>query len=225
MADSLGPRIKVVEDGPYRVTGPVRLMRMRPIKDEEGDKVEWEQVSDIAHEDTFELCRCGQSRTMPFCDRTEERIAFDGAETADRAPTAERREQYGTGPVVVVTDDVSLCSSAAFCHRGNTDVWNLAEQTADPERRALLTEMVFRCPSGRLVLHRLPEGDPLEPDLAQEIGVLDNGPFWVRGGIPVEAADGFEYEVRNRATLCRCGYSRNKPFCDSSHIQARFRDP
>lgn len=106
MADPPRPRIKVVEDGPYRVTGPVRLVRMRPVKDEEGDRVEWEHVSEFAHEETFELCRCGQSTTKPFCDRTEEKIAFDGTETADRGPTAERREQYGTGPVVVVTDDV-----------------------------------------------------------------------------------------------------------------------
>ena len=43
------------------------------------------------------------------------------------------------------------------------------------------------------------------------------GPIWVRGGIPVASADGKTYEVRNRLTLCRCGRSANKPFCDGSH--------
>src|SRR6266536_1245907 len=52
----------------------------------------------------------------------------------------------------------------------------------------------------------------------------DDGPLWVRGGVPVEAADGFEYEVRNRVTLCRCGYSKNKPFCDGSHVRTKFKD-
>ena len=51
-----------------------------------------------------------------------------------------------------------------------------------------------------------------------------SGPLWVRGGIPVIAADGFAYEVRNRVTLCRCGASANKPFCDGSHFKVGFRD-
>ncbi|HET8688843.1 MAG TPA: CDGSH iron-sulfur domain-containing protein [Methanosarcina sp.] len=41
----------------------------------------------------------------------------------------------------------------------------------------------------------------------------------MRGGIPIESADGKQYEIRNRVTLCRCGKSRNKPFCDGSHVE------
>jgi len=48
--------------------------------------------------------------------------------------------------------------------------------------------------------------------------------LWLRGGIAVTAADGFVYEVRNRVTLCRCGASKHKPFCDGSHAAVRFRD-
>jgi len=33
------------------------------------------------------------------------------------------------------------------------------------------------------------------------------------------SADGFVYEIRNRVTLCHCGYSGNKPFCDGSHMR------
>ena len=43
------------------------------------------------------------------------------------------------------------------------------------------------------------------------------GPLWVRGGIPIESADGTLYEIRNRVTLCRCDKSDNKPLCDGSH--------
>jgi len=49
------------------------------------------------------------------------------------------------------------------------------------------------------------------------------GPLGLRGGIPVIAADGFAYEVRNRVTLCRCGQSKNKPFCDGTHAAIKFR--
>jgi CDGSH-type Zn-finger protein len=47
----------------------------------------------------------------------------------------------------------------------------------------------------------------------------------VRGGVRVTGADGQDYEVRNRVTLCRCGASANKPFCDGSHQETGFTDP
>ena len=51
-----------------------------------------------------------------------------------------------------------------------------------------------------------------------------SGPLWVRGGITVESKDGSSYERRNRVTLCRCGASSNKPFCDGSHASIKFDD-
>jgi len=83
---------------------------------------------------------------------------------------------------------------------------------------------VSNCPAGRLVL-RDKHGQPIEPKLEPSIGVVFDpitnniGPLWVRGGIPIEAADGTVYEIRNRVTLCRCGVSTNKPFCDGKHCE------
>ena len=63
----------------------------------------------------------------------------------------------------------------------------------------------------------------IEPELKKEIGLIDDpamkvkGPIWVQGGIKVESSQGQAYQVRNHVTLCRCGKSKNKPFCDSSH--------
>src|SRR2546428_568857 len=75
------------------------------------------------------------------------------------------------------------------------------------------------CPSGRLATwKRTADGryEPSgEPEFEPSIGVVEDpqmgvsGPLWVRGGIPIEAADGTTYEVRNRVTLCRCGASQN----------------
>jgi CDGSH-type Zn-finger protein len=56
------------------------------------------------------------------------------------------------------------------------------------------------------------------------VAICRDGPLLVRGGIPVESEDGRPYEVRNRVTLCRCGHSRNKPFCDGTHDQIGFRE-
>jgi CDGSH-type Zn-finger protein len=59
--------------------------------------------------------------------------------------------------------------------------------------------------------------------LEQSLGLIEDpqmdvsGPIWVRGCMPIESVSGKMYTVRNRVTLCRCGKSENKPFCDSSH--------
>jgi len=89
---------------------------------------------------------------------------------------------------------------------------------------------VGQCPSGRLLAIDKQTGK-VEPHLAQSIGVVEDpsiecsGPLWVRGGVPLISADGSNYEIRNRMTLCRCGRSENKPFCNGSHAaDPKFRD-
>ena len=77
---------------------------------------------------------------------------------------------------------------------------------------------------GRLVVWDK-QGKAIEPEFEPSIGLVEDpqegvmGPIWVRGGILVDSASGTTYEIRNRVTLCRCGKSSNKPFCDSSHVQ------
>jgi hypothetical protein len=84
--------------------------------------------------------------------------------------------------------------------------------------------MVSLCPSGALT-QQPAAGDPgEEPTFEPSIAVVRDGPLWVRGGIPITSADGSPYEVRNRVTLCRCGQSSNKPYCDGSHDRTGFRD-
>jgi hypothetical protein len=86
------------------------------------------------------------------------------------------------------------------------------------------------CPSGRYTAVDKATGLAHEPDLEPSIAFVQDpamgvsGPIWARGGIPIQSSDGREYEVRNRVTLCRCGHSANKPFCDGSHIAGGFHD-
>jgi CDGSH-type Zn-finger protein len=85
--------------------------------------------------------------------------------------------------------------------------------------------MVSLCPSGRLA-YAPAEGEPdVEPAFERHLALCRNGPILVRGGVRVESEDGEPYEVRNRQTLCRCGRSANKPFCDGTHKRVGFEDP
>ena len=155
-------------------------------------------------------------------------IGFDGTETASRKPYLEQANLID-GPVLQLTDAESLCAFARFCDP-NGQVWAQAARTDDPTVRENFVRQVNACPSGRLVAWDKATGKAVEEELPISIGLVEDpqeqcsGPLWLRGGIAVVASDGFEYEVRNRVTLCRCGASNNKPFCDGSHASIKFED-
>jgi CDGSH-type Zn-finger protein len=216
------PRIEIERDGPYVVWGDVTLKEMAPVQTFNGEPVDWHTLREIPVTDQpLELCRCGQSENKPFCDKSHRRVRFDGYETADRRPYRERAQVARQG-ADAIADDHALCMSAGFCGTRTTNVWKLLQLSElVPGARELMRDMIWRCPTGRLVL--LDErGDDVEPELPAEIAVLPGGPIWVRGGIEIIGEDGTPWEVRNRVTLCRCGTSRNKPFCDKSHMAIHF---
>lgn len=216
-------RIVVREGGPYRVEGGVPLLRTAIVHTDRGEPVAWEEGPVFEVPETYELCRCGRSSAKPFCDRTHETIGFEGREVADRGSVADRRQAWQEGEVVLY-DDLSLCAHHGFCRNVETGVWEMLEEADDPDVREEMIAMIGRCPSGRLAYALLPDPEPVEPVFEPSIGVEPDGSLWVRGGIPVVSEDGTPYEVRNRQTLCRCGRSRNKPFCDGTHKQVGFVD-
>ena len=220
--------IKVVKNGPYLVSGSVPLMPMTISCNGEGIPVQWAVGAKLPTAQTYILCRCGQSMKKPFCDNSHLKTNFDGTEVSDNVPF-EKMAQEIDGPELKLKDAVILCASARFCHRGG-DVWDVIHRTDHPEAKKNVVENCFDCPSGRLVAYEKKTQQNLEPTLEKSIGVVEDpskgvgGPYWVRGGISVFSSDGKPYEVRNRITLCRCGKSTNKPFCDSSHYPEEDRE-
>ena len=221
-------KVVVCKDGPYLVSGGVPLARQTIVADREGNSEAWRESDSFPAQDSYALCRCGHSKHKPFCDGSHKKVGFDGTETAAREPY---RDQAGLmeGPALSLTDAESLCAFARFCDP-NGKVWNQVERSDDEQVRAMFVRQVNNCPSGRLVAWDNASGKPLEPQLPVSIGLIEDpaedvsGPLWLRGGIPLIAADGFAYEVRNRVTLCRCGASKNKPFCDGTHASVKFHD-
>ncbi len=217
-------QIRVTPQGPYVVTGAPAPHRARPIKSADDESLAWEHDAPLESDGDYSLCRCGGSSHKPFCDGTHQTLDWDGTETAPASSYDERAKVLG-GDGITVRDDRGLCEHAGFCANKLTNVWKLAKQEAlEPGTRTQVIGMVEHCPSGALT-YSLPgaEGD-VEPDLALGVAVLDDGPLWVTGGVPVERADGQRLETRNRMVLCRCGQSKNKPLCDGSHDDAGFSD-
>jgi CDGSH-type Zn-finger protein len=218
---SLQVRVTVKKDGPYVVTGSVPLGTKIIGVDAAGESVQWNDGDAHPSAETYALCRCGQSGNKPFCDGTHTKINFDGTETATREPFANQAKIFD-GPTHQLKDVGALCASARFCDP-NGQVWNQISRTDQPKILAQFVRQVSNCPSGRLVAWDKVTGAAVEPQLPISIALVEDpqqqcsGPLWLRGGIAVIAADGFTYEVRNRVTLCRCGVSQNKPFCDGAH--------
>ena len=160
LSGSTEPRIVVVEDGPYLVYGNVPLSRKKKITSEQGDSIAWQKTEVIETEDTYALCRCGQSSSKPFCDGTHARVGFDGTEAADTRPTTERirivegslteanGETVYEGAGLVVKRDGYLCMHAAFCVGRLKRIPELMEGVDDSDVRAQIIGMMERCPSG-----------------------------------------------------------------------------
>jgi CDGSH-type Zn-finger protein len=219
--EKLQARVVVAKNGPNIVTGSVPLSKQTIGTDADGGSEAWRESGSFPPAEKYALCRCGHSKKKPFCDGTHAKIGFDGNETASRAPYIEQAKAV-QGPAMVLTDADSLCAFARFCDR-NGKVWAQVSRTDDPKIRAMFLGQVNDCPSGRLVAWDKTSRTPLEREQPVSIGLIEDpvedcsGPIWLRGGITLIAADGFAYERRNRVTLCRCGQSQNKPFCDGTH--------
>lgn len=217
-------KITIRPNGPYIVTGGIPLVRKTPIKSEHGEPLTWKKGEVVTTDVRYALCRCGQSARKPFCDGAHTSAGFDGSETADTAPSSSRQIDY-PGTNITVKDDRSICMHAGFCANQVTNVWQMAQESADTQVQAQIIAMVERCPSGALSYMLASEGEIVEPDLPKEIALTPDGALWVSGGITIERTDGQPCEVRNRVTLCRCGASQNKPLCDGTHSNVGFKSP
>ena len=220
-------RIRICKNGPYQCSGGIPLSVQRIVLDKDGFSSEWREEEKYPVQDEYILCRCGRSGTRPFCDGAHTEAHFIGTEHASREPYIRQATEY-VGPDLVLTDAEILCSVAKFCERAG-GIWKLTRESANKEAREIAIREAASCPSGRLVVWDRQGQNPIEPTFTPSLGLVEypqeglSGPVWVRGGIPVISEDGWVHEIRNRLTLCRCGHSFNKPFCDSSHLRFSSR--
>src|SRR3990172_243439 len=124
--------IQIIPGGPYEVTGAIPLVRKFQVVTPHGEPVTWRKESTLETDKTYRLCRCGKSKTKPFCDDSHLENGFIGKETAVHLPTAERRVTIQSGKNIIVRRDCSLCMDSGFCGTRFANLEKMAPHSEDP---------------------------------------------------------------------------------------------
>ncbi|MDW0139274.1 MAG: CDGSH iron-sulfur domain-containing protein [Nitrososphaeraceae archaeon] len=220
------PKILPLPNGPYYLINDMQPKVVYNLQNFKGEPLS--TTVGIA------LCRCGASKNKPFCDGTHNVIGFSSAnrtldENDDTKKTAikDQRRNY-PGKEITVHDNRKICSHAAECVNNLSSVFKLGSRpwiNPDASKMNDIIDVVRRCPSGALSysIDGVEYRDP-EEQRNPIVTVLKNGPYHITGGIELigENIQFGEGASKEHYTLCRCGASENKPFCDGAHKSSKF---
>ena len=200
--------IKAVPDGPY-IVKDLKIFR--------------NSKGAIECRESMGLCRCGQSANKPFCDGTHKKIGFSSENQLD---TSKDRLDTYQGKKITIHDNRSICAHAGYCTDGLPNVFrHHKDPFVDPDGAdiAAIIEVINQCPSGALSYTMEDESETRIIDDAS-IFIAQNGPYELKGKtVLLDTIKGKGASEIN-ITLCRCGASKNKPFCDGSHWDVGFTD-
>jgi len=198
------------------INGPYLVNNLKDLKDSKGEQLNAKPV--------MALCRCGGSSSKPFCDGTHLNIGFKGDKDPSRNP--DKLDTY-EGKDITIHDNRGVCAHAGFCTDNSPNIFNVENEpwiSPDADDAGKTARTIRMCPSGALSYTR---DGVLYKDLGRSpsLTVSKDGPYYVTGGVKFNDSDGNTPESKEHYTLCRCGASKNKPFCNGDHWQIKFKDP
>lgn len=221
------PKILPLPNGPYYLINDMEPKVVENLKNFKGESLS--TTVGIA------LCRCGKSNRKPFCDGTHSIIGFSSQNVnlnendTNKLTIKNKRRDY-VGKEITIHDNRKICSHAKECVNNLPSVFKLGSKPwidSDGSKMQDIINTVRKCPSGALsysidgIEYRDPkqQRDPI-------LTVLKNGPYYITGGIDLigENIEFGEGASKEHYTLCRCGASENKPFCDGTHRAINFKD-
>lgn len=209
------PKIACLPNGPYYLLNDLTPKIIPNIESSTGEPRT--TVTGVA------LCRCGGSANKPFCDGTHGKNGFTDEKKTDGQ--LNRRDNYG-GKQITIHDNRAICAHAGRCTDGLSSVFKLKQEPwIDPDGATAekIIETIDRCPSGALS-YSVDDVENKSSERQPKVTVTRNGPYAVTGGIELLDTTIGEGASKERYTLCRCGGSKNKPFCDGTHWHIGFKD-
>ena len=202
------PVITPAPNGPYLVTDLTDLSN---------------QKGKVATKPKLALCRCGGSANKPFCDGTHAKNGFSSDKQEGRVE--DKLDTY-RGRAVEIHDNRGTCAHAGYCTDGRPSVFKLNEEPwIDPEGAEAeeIKETINHCPSGALSYSQGGVHKTVRPG-EPKIFIAPNGPYVVSGGPELAGTERLKGASQEHWTMCRCGGSKNKPFCDGTHWHIKFTD-
>lgn len=202
------PNITPAENGPYIVKNLQNLTNRKGA---------------VETKEMMALCRCGGSANKPFCDGTHAKNGFSCAKLEDRVE--DKRDNY-KGQHITIHDNRGICAHAGRCTDGLAAVFHLKEEPwiyPDSASANEIIETIKKCPSGALS-YSVNDIEDRDRDGTPSIFIAPNGPYVVSGGPDMNDTERAEGASKEHFTMCRCGGSKNKPFCDGSHWYNEFTD-
>lgn len=203
------PTISCFENGPYVVKNLTNFY------DQNGKAIKCKPV--------MAICRCGHSNNKPFCDAEHRKIGFSDQNTADK--TIDNEVDY-RGSQLTIHDNRAACAHVGYCTDELANCFRHKENPwihPDAEELNKVIAIIKKCPSGALsysidqIKHNTYSDQP-------GVTIIQDGPLAVSGGVELLDQSFSQGVSTEHYTLCRCGASRNKPFCDGSHWEVKFKD-
>ena len=220
------PKILPLPNGPYYLINDMTPKIVENLQNSEG-----EPLSTIRG---AALCRCGASKNKPFCDGTHGTIGFssENKEVVDddggKNIIKDKRKSY-VGKKITIHDNRKICSHAAECVNNLPSVFKLNARpwiNPDGDEVEQIINTIRKCPSGALSYSIDGVEYRDQNERKPMVTVSKNGPYLITGGIDL-IGDNIQYvegSSKEHYTLCRCGTSNNKPFCDGMHRVINFKD-
>jgi CDGSH-type Zn-finger protein len=217
------PKILPLPNGPYYLLNDMESKVVENLQNSEGEPLS--TIRGVA------LCRCGASKNKPFCDGTHGIIGFSSKnkETLDGSSIIKDRRKNYVGKEIIIHDNRKICSHAAECVNNLPSVFKFNARpwiNPDEAETQQIINTIKKCPSGALSYSIDGVEYRDQNERRPMVTVLKDGPYNITGEIDligdnIQFAEGFSKE---HYTLCRCGASNNKPFCDGMHKTINFKD-
>ncbi len=189
--------LTVLENGPLKLSGENVTLRYCG-----------EDLSTEAGKDLY-ICRCGESTNAPFCDGSHAKAGFVG--TSEATPKKEIR--VWEGKTIRTFFNPNACMHVFYCKP--LKELRARELEGDAAAAEEIAKVVQSCPSGALTFESTDVSLPAGASNI-DVEIVEGGELRVQCDFEINA-ELQERQTPDRATLCRCGLSKNKPWCDGRH--------
>ena len=185
----------------------------------------YENISYDLEKNSF-LCRCGRSSNQPFCDGAHVKHGFNSQNNLE-----EEIIQVYDSKSVTVTFNRSICAGSSNCVKEFPTIYTSeSKDWIHPDKGNLqeIEDSIKQCPSGALS-YKLKQTNSkeechLENCKEEQLDIVKTDSVIAKRPIDIKIEGWSSFANKTKFSLCRCGASKNKPFCDYSHAKLKNGD-